>query len=405
MNELHFDFRDVLRAGRYGFSAKKMSVHFFGLVVAYLIYEVLVYLSLIIAGGQAVGEFWNTYALLPICPIVDYGLKPITVGAMWLGLFVFFLIFFSTSTMVSKITIQQLRGDSFFSIRDSVSFFKKHWKGVFGAFVGLILLLLLCMLVPIVIGLVGKIPWIGKVVVMCASLLMPFAFVLGLLMVFLLLTLAVSLFLVPAIVAAADADAFETVWQHISIIWHQPWRMALYESLLFGLKLICVPIWGAGCLIGFTIVMLPVRNLVPRDVIYFMEHANSWLGSIVEAIGALPLIDSSGVFDTVMPSDFLAVQLSRFDIFFMTLSSIFLMLSFLCIMGLVVAYLFSIASAGNTVIYTILRRRVGGDNLLDSGVENDLLPGETMFRENTEENESENPDDLPGETSEDGATK
>ena len=74
-------------------------------------------------------------------------------------------------------------------------------------------------------------------------------------------------------------------------------------------------------------------------------------------------------------------------------------------MGLVVAYLFSIASAGNTVIYTILRRRVGGDNLLDSGVENDLLPGETMFRENTEENESENPDDLPGETSEDGATK
>ena len=151
--------------------------------------------------------------------------------------------------------------------------------------------------------------------------------------------------------------------------------------------------------------MLPVRNLVPRDVIYFMQHSNSWLGSVVEDIGALPLIDSSGVFDTVMPSDFLAVQLSRFDVFFMTLSSIFLMLSFLCIMGLVVAYLFSIASAGNTVIYTILRRRVGGDNLLDSGVENDLLPGETMFRENTEENKSENPDDLPGETSEDGATK
>ena len=37
MSELHFDFRDVFRAGRYGFSGKKLTVHFIGLALAYLI--------------------------------------------------------------------------------------------------------------------------------------------------------------------------------------------------------------------------------------------------------------------------------------------------------------------------------------------------------------------------------
>ena len=113
MNEFHFDFRDVFRAGRYGFSSKKITVHLIGLALAYLIYEVIVYISLFIAGGSAVGDFWKEYALVPVCPIVDYELEPITVGAMWLGLLVFFVIFFSTSAMVSKITIQQLRRRQF----------------------------------------------------------------------------------------------------------------------------------------------------------------------------------------------------------------------------------------------------------------------------------------------------
>ena len=110
MAELHFDFRDIFRAGRYGFNPKMISVHLFGLILAYIIYEILVYASLFIAGGSAVRQFWDTYALLPVCPLVDYAFEDLTIGAMWLGTFLLFVFFFLTSTMVSKITIEQLRG-------------------------------------------------------------------------------------------------------------------------------------------------------------------------------------------------------------------------------------------------------------------------------------------------------
>ena len=374
MSELHFDFRDVFRAGRYGFSSKKLTVHFMGLALAYLIYEVLVYVSLLIVGGNALQDFWNEYALVPVCPIVDYELKPVTVSAMWLGLLVFFVIFYSTSTMVSKITIQQLRGDSFFSMKEAASFLKHHWKAVFGAFVGLIIVFVLCMLVPIVVGLLGKIPWAGKVIVTFSSLLMPFAFFIGLLMVYLFVILSVSLFFVPAVVAAADTDTFETIYQHFSIVWNQPWRIVVYEFLLFCLKLICLPIWIISCLCGIGLMMLPIRYLLPEDMILFIGNANKWLGKLMNEISALPLVRNVGVFDTIAPSNATVAQLSTFDGFFITLTSVFITLSLLFVAGLIVAYLFSIASVGNTIIYAILRRRSDGVNLLESLEDGDSFP-------------------------------
>ncbi len=381
MSEWHFDFRDVFRAGRYGFSSKKLTVHFMGLALAYLIYEVLVYISLLIVGGNALKNFWNEFALVPVCPIVDYELKPVTVGAMWLGMLVFFVVFFSTSTMVSKITIQQLRGDSFFSMKEAASFLKRYWKAVFGAFVGLIIVFVLCMLVPIVVGLLGKIPWAGKVIVTFSSLLMPFAFFLGLLMVYLLVILSVSLFFVPAVVAAADTDTFETIYQHFSIVWNQPWRIVVYEFILFCLKLICVPIWIICCLFSLGLVMLPIRYLLPEDMILVMGNANKWLGKLMNEISALPLIRNVGVFDTIAPSNAPAAQLSTFDGFFMTLTSVFITLSLLFVAGLILAYLFSIASVGNTIIYAILRRRSDGENLLESAEDGDSFPDDEGMQE------------------------
>ncbi|MCZ6677629.1 MAG: hypothetical protein O7E52_10295 [Candidatus Poribacteria bacterium] len=376
MAELHFDFRDVFRAGRYGFSGKKITVHFLGLVFAYLIYEILVYASLLISGGSAAKDFWNAYALMPVCPFVDYvRFFPITIGAMWIGTFILFVIFFLTSTMVSKITIQQLRGDHFFSMKDSLGFVKQNWKAVFGILVSLIVLVLLLALTPIIVGLLGKIPGVGRVILALASILTPLAFFLGLLIAYLFIILSISLFFAPSVVAAADADTFETVYQHFSIVWNQPWRVIVYETLLFGLKLICVPIWGIFCLAGFALAMLPIRLLIPTDMKIFMGHVNEWLGSrvqVIEKLAELPYMDKLLVFDTVSPASLPVSQISGFDLFFIKVTSILMTASLLFIAGLVIAYLFSIASAGNTLIYTILRRRTDGQNLLE--VEEEEVP-------------------------------
>ena len=360
MAELHFDFRDIFRAGRYGFTPKKITVHLFGLVLAYLIYEILVYASLFIAGGSAVKQFWDTYALLPVCPLVDYAFEGITIGAMWLGTFILFVFFFLTSTMVSKITIERLRGDHFFSMKASWDFVRKHWRAVFGSLVGLIVILVLLALIPIFVGLLGKIPTVGRVILMFASVLTPFAFFIGLLMAYLLIALGVSLFFAPSVVATVDSDTFETAYQHLAMIWNQPWRVFIYEGLLFGVKMICIPIWGIFCLTGFALGMQPIRFLIPTDMQHIMWRTDQWLGGSISKLAALPYMERFeifNVFDIGTEPTNPAVTLD--------IAAIFMTLSLLFITGLIIAYLFSIASVGNTIIYTILRRRVDGQNLLE----------------------------------------
>jgi hypothetical protein len=387
MAELHFDFRDIFRAGRSGFTPKKIAVHLFGLVLAYLIYEILVYASLFIAGGNGVKQFWDTYALLPVCPLVDYAFEDITIGAMWLGTFLLFVFFFLTSTMVSKITIEQLRGDHFFSMKASWGFVRNRWKSVFGTLVGLIVILVILALIPIFVGLLGKIPTVGRVILMFASVLTPFAFFIGLLMAYLLVGLGVSLFFAPSVVAAADSDAFETAYQHLAMVWNQPWRVFIYEALLFGVKVICTPIWAIFCLIGFALAMLPIHFLIPTDMQHIMWQTDRWLGGSIDKLAALPYMEYFKVFDIGPEPTNLPITL--------TIAAIFMTFSLLFIAGLVIAYLFSIASAGNTLIYTILRRRVDGENLLE--VEDEADVSAPVVPEAPPSEAALNPDTTEGE--------
>jgi hypothetical protein len=387
MAELHFDFRDIFRAGRSGFTPKKIAVHLFGLVLAYLIYEILVYASLFIAGGSAVKQFWDTYALLPVCSFADYAFEGITIGAMWLGTFILFVFFFLTSTMVSKITIEQLRGDHFFSMKASWDFVRKHWKAVFGSLVGLIVIFVLLALTPIFVGLLGKIPTVGRVILMFASVLTPFAFFIGLLMAYLVVALGVSLFFAPSVVATVDSDIFETAYQHLAMVWNQPWRVFIYEALLFGVKVICTPIWAIFCLIGFALAMLPIHFLIPTDMQHIMWQTDRWLGGSIDKLAVLPYMEHFKVFDIGSEPTNLPITL--------TIAAIFMTFSLLFIAGLVIAYLFSIASAGNTLIYTILRRRVDGENLLE--VEDEADVSAPVVPEAPPSEAALNPDTTEGE--------
>ena len=192
---------------------------------------------------------------------------------------------------------------------------------------------------------------------MFASVLTPFAFFLGLLMAYLLVGVGISLFFAPSVVAAADSDAFETAYQHLAMLWNQPWRILFYETLLFSVKVICLPIWIIFCLTGFALAMLPIHFLIPTDMQHIMWQTDRWLGGSIDRLAALPYLEHLKVFDISLDPANLPITL--------TITAIFMTFSLLFIAGLVIAYLFSIASAGNTLIYTILRRWVDGGNLLE----------------------------------------
>ena len=357
MEKRYFDFRDIFQVIRYGFSGRKIAVHLIGLIIAYLIYETLVYLSLFVVGGTAARDFWNAYALLPVLPFSNAEFAQITEIAMWIGMGGFACIFFLASTVASKITVEQLRGDVFFSVGDAVTFLKGHWKSVLGAFIGLCLIQIFLALIPLGIAWIGKLPVVGKPFLMIASLFMPIGFFLGMLIALIAVVCCVSLLFVPAVVATTGADAFETIYQQFAIVWNKPWLTVCYEVMLFLIKLIFVPIWTFFCLAGFSIVMLPISFLHTGQMEHIMACANLWLGGAIEKLAMLPYVNILGVFN-------IGIAMKETSAFTTTVAAVFLTITLLMGIGLVIAYLFSIASAGNTVVYTILRRKIDGHNLL-----------------------------------------
>ena len=373
MEKCDFDFRDIFQVIRYGFSGRKIAVHLIGLVLAYLIYEILVYFSLFVVGDTAAQDFWNKYGLLPVPPFSDAELTQITEIVMWIGIVSFACIFFLASTVASKITIEQLRGDVFFSVGDAVTFLKAHWKSVLGAFIGLLLIQIFLALIPFSIAGLGKLPVVGKPFLTGISLFMPIGFFLGVLIALIVVIFGVSLLFVPAVVATTGADAFETIYQQFAILWNESWRMVCYEVMLFLIKLVFVPIWAFFCLVGFSIMILPIYLLHTGQIEHIMACANLWLGGAIEKLTMLPYINSLGVFN-------IGMAMQETSAFTTTVTAIFLTITLLMAVGLVIAYLFSIASAGNTVIYLILRKKIDGYNLLER-VNEDVIETPNMARE------------------------
>ena len=214
-------------------------------------------------------------------------------------------------------------------------------------------------MIPYSVMLVGKIPFPGKSVLVFTSIFSPIAFFIGLLIAFIITVFIASLFYVPAIVATTDSDAFETIYQLFAIVWNQPWRLIGYGVILLILKLIFVPIFAFYFIAGFVIVLLPIYFLHTTFIQETMVIVDEWLGGLMQNLVDLLFNDNSIVFGISTP------QFSTMT-FSTTICAIFITLTLICIAGGVLAYLFSLASVGTTLIYTIIRKHIDGQNLLET---------------------------------------
>ncbi|MGB9590711.1 MAG: hypothetical protein ACPL68_07485, partial [Candidatus Hydrothermia bacterium] len=91
--KLHFNFKDILRAPRYGLSVKKMWVQFIGIVIGLILYVPLTYLAYTMAGFR-VEDVWRFYHLLPV-PVLtgDYlAFAPKSQILWWIGVALFVIV-------------------------------------------------------------------------------------------------------------------------------------------------------------------------------------------------------------------------------------------------------------------------------------------------------------------------
>ncbi len=379
-SKFYFDFRDIFRAGRLGFSGKKMMMHFLGLILGYVIYEALTYLSLI--GSGITGEFWQKYGLRPVFFMagkITTGLPLATIILMAVGAFIWLIIYYLFSTAVAKVAMEGLRGDEFYSMKDALKFAAKRWKSIYITMLALIGIFIFCLFWPSLVGLLDLIPGVEQAAEhfgapLTTLLTIPVYFI-GLFLVLIVVAFVFGLLLIPSIVAATGEDTFETVYQLFSTIWNQPWRLVIYDSILTFVCALGSAIFAAISAIGMYVAFLPSMLLAKQDSTYYFANVIARSLRIIGAESAAQLIP--GASPGSMP-------------WTLDLATFFLFASLIMVAAIVISYPLSITSSGYTILYVILRRKTTDENMLE--VEKEEETRMDMGEPATEQEKPEEPE-------------
>ncbi len=362
MVAFRFNFIDIFRAPRLAFSAKKVWIQLRALALALVLYNLGAYGAFAVS-GEGVYRLWSSYYLFPPLPLPGAGFELNAGGsALWaLGLLAFAVVVALGMTSVAKVTVEQLRGNDFFSRREAGHFVRRHWRPVVFAPAALAVAMAALFACGLLVGLIGKIPWFGEVF---ASLTVVLLFLGALLFLFLALAFAFSFYLAPAVVATTGDDTFETAFEIFSTLNSQSWRLVLYEVFL---KWLVIAAGLAFAVVSFLALKVAYGALyIPMGAKAATIFAAAWRVMPVclrgGCAGAYPVcswlradgFSLWGRADVILPLPWSQA-----------VAATFVSLAFLVILGVVWAYALNVHTVGQTIIYTVLRKKKDDENLLE----------------------------------------
>ncbi len=361
MTALKFDVRDLFRAPRLALSLQRMWIQLVGMIVGFVGYLILTYLSYLSA-GVGIGTTWARYGLLP-CLFAANEAFP---WYAWLIYAVADLVivaaFLIANTAVARATYMQAKGNNFYSWREAYAFAFRKVTSVLLTPVSLAVLIGLMVLGSLVIGLLGRIPFVGELGV---SLFTVFWFFAALLVVFFAVITVISFLLVPSIIATTDEDAFEAVFQSFSITWNQPWRLAIYEAVTIVLAVASMGIFAYAVKASVMVMNKLFGAFMGADYINLANNGQAMLQSWL--LMGQNIVE--GIYRTLTPRiyfarDFIMIPTSELPVT-VVISSYLFALSMLFIAGWVVSYGLSTFTVGNMLLYLALRKKKDGENLLE----------------------------------------
>ncbi len=359
MLALVFDFRDLFRAPRLAFALQRLWIQVVGLLVGYVGYLVLTYVSYLISGYE-IAATWKRYGLV-ICPFSSGELLPwYGWGVYAMAALILVIAYLVANTAVSRATYMLAKGNHFYTWREAYGFAFRKILSVLLTPVSLAVLIGLLVLGGLVIGLLGRIPYIGP---LGLSLFTVFWFVAALFLVFFVVVLFVSLLMTPSIIATTDEDAFEAVFQTFSLVWSQPWRLIFYTVLNAVLS-----IGGGGIFAVFVKQSIMLMNklfaaFMGVDFINLMHNGMAMLqGWLIWGQSSLEKLCGEFYQYIYFTNNFLPLPDLSLII---QISSILYALSLLFVGVWVVSYLFSIFTVGNTLAFVVLRKKKDDENLLE----------------------------------------
>ena len=186
MTKLHFNYKDIFRAFRFGFNAKNIWVAAQGLIVGWIGYTGITYLTHFLAKSN-LGDIWSTFRLFPM---------PGCFGTWWLwliwavGLAWFIFVAMVAGITISKLTYERLRGDEFYEVKEAWKQGIKSAGSLLATPIMLAIFIGFLVAAGVILGLLGKIPFAGELIV---GVLAVFAFAASLFIVYLLIVLSSKL--------------------------------------------------------------------------------------------------------------------------------------------------------------------------------------------------------------------
>ena len=121
-----------------------------------------------------------------------------------------------------------MRNELFYTWSQAYKFALKKWISILGTYLTFILMIAFFVIAALVMGLIGRIPFVGEL----GTTILTLPYILtALLLFFISLVFGVALFIAPAVIATSDEDALGGVFQSFSITFNQPWRLLVYGAI------------------------------------------------------------------------------------------------------------------------------------------------------------------------------
>jgi len=360
VQKFYFDIRDIFRAPRLALSGKKLFIQTSGLLCGYLGFLILTYIAHLLS-DRRLSEIWGSYGFFPVYDFSFSGFFPWLIFVI--GCVFFISIFLLSNAAVGKLTYEQLKGDEFYSTKDSFKFLKKNWKTLILSPLSILALVIILLICGIIIGLLGKIPYVGELG-LGIFYGVPI-FVVALFTAYTLFIFFISLLLAPAIVAATKEDVFETIVQLFSSIWSQPWRYFIYTGLSGLLAKLGAFIFGYFCFRGVQLVNWSVGVLMKDKLSEIVEGALGYLTVPSSILYFFSNIFPGIRFAYLIPEPGWGAGLNWSK----EIAAFLIGITLILIIFVVISYALATFSVGQTLTYIILRKKKDDENLLEKKTE------------------------------------
>lgn len=370
MTSLHFGYKDIFRALRLGFSAKKIWMMALGLLFGLGCYSLFTYLAYLVSGTDLL-VVWERFRLLPF-PLPDYYPFP---WYSWLlyaaGVLILVAAFLVTGAAVSKVAYEGLRGDEFFEASEAFRFALRNLGGVLGS--PLLIAAFIAFLVGggLLVSLFGAIPYVGELTIGLLGIVSFFA---ALFIVYLLVVLAATLAMGPSVVGASRADTFDTLFEVFSCVNEQPGRLVWYSATVavlarFGMFLLALASTFAGRIAHLILSLIAgpkISEAFANAGFFFKVGLPDWWPPVLQ-FTFLRQVELLGLPQILFPADYISTGWSG------DVTALLIGICYYAVALMVLAYGFSVWFSGMTLTYAVLAQKKDDKNILELPDEEDEI--------------------------------